>query len=190
MEMMVTIAMISIILIPLTRLQINVFAYNRFFQNTIAMQEEARKNLQKMSSEIRSSNVAANGAYPIGEAGENSLIFYRDADHDGVAERIRYFLDGEELKRGVIIPSGNPLAYNLSSEVITVTAHEVKNDSVPVFEYFDTGYDGTKPVLTQPVDPTDVRLIKVELFLGKGNENQAQTKLTTQISLRNLKDNL
>jgi len=125
-EIMVTIGIITIIFVPLIGLQVNVLSYNRFFQNTMSLQDEALRMTQKFSSEVRSATPAENGAYLIGEAKDNSFIFYRDINNDGVAERVRYFKEGSELKKGVIIPSGDPINYSLSNEKIIIVAHSVK----------------------------------------------------------------
>lgn len=191
MEIMVTIGIILIILIPLTRLQINVLQYGTFFQNTNALQDEARRALQKLTAEIRSMAVSGNGAYPIAESSQTTLSFYRDADQDGLAEKIRYYLEGMELKKGVIIPSGNPLTYQTINEKKTVVVHGVYNTAdEPIFQYYGHDYDGTSAAFNQPIDVTAVRLIKLNLLIGAGDNGQGRMTLTTQVSLRNIKDNL
>jgi type II secretory pathway component PulJ len=190
-EILVTVGIIALISIPLMRLQTNVLSYNSFFQNSISLQDEARKAMQNFSSEVRSAVPAENGAYLIGEAKDNSFIFYRDINRDGIVERVRYFKDGEELKKGVIIPSGSPPIYSLLDEKITVVAHSVKNSSTePVFSYFDRNYDGQTISLTQPVESTSVRLVKINIMLGKGDTTQGNITLSTQVSMRNVKDNI
>lgn len=190
-EIMVTIGVITIILVPLTRLQVNILSYNVFFQNTISLQDEARRALQNFSSEVRSAVPAENGSYLIGEAKDNSFIFYRDINHDGNAERIRYFKEGNELKKGVIIPLGNPPTYSLSNEKIISIAHNVKNsETEPVFSYFDRDYDGQTSPLVQPIESTLIRLVKLNVVLGEGNARQDKMNLSTQVSMRNVKDNI
>ncbi|MFA6992812.1 MAG: prepilin-type N-terminal cleavage/methylation domain-containing protein, partial [Candidatus Gracilibacteria bacterium] len=166
-EILVTLGVIVVISVPLTRLQVNILSYNGFFQNTMSLQDEARRTLQNFSSEARSAVPAENGAYLIGEAKENSFIFYRDINHNGIAERVRYFKEGNELKKGVIAPSGNPVSYPLADEKIITVAHNVKNSvSEPVFSYFDRNYDGQTSPLVQPVESTLVRLVKLNIVMG------------------------
>lgn len=191
MEIMVTMGIILVILIPLTRLQINVLQYGTFFQNTNALQDEARRALQKLTAELRSMAVSGTGAYPIAESAPTALSFYRDADQDGLTERIRYYLEGTDLKKGVIIPSGNPLTYQAVNEKKSVVVHGVYNFAdEPIFQYYDHDYDGTSAALGQPIDVTAVRLIKLNLLIGAGDKTQDRMTLTTQVSLRNIKDNL
>lgn len=190
-EILVTMGIITVISVPLMRLQVNILSFNGFFQNTISLQDEARRAVQNFSSEVRSAVPAENGAYLIGEAKDNSFIFYRDINHDRTAERVRYFKEGEELKKGVIIPSGNPINYSLSDEKIITVAHNVKNSDIdPVFTYFDRDYDGQSAPLIQPVESTLVRLVKLNVVLGAGNERQDKMNLSTQVTLRNVKDNI
>lgn len=104
---------------------------------------------------------------------------------------MRYYKEGEELKKGVIIPSGNPLSYSVSNEKIITVAHNVKNSGTePIFSYFDRNYDGQTAPLVQPVESTLVRLVKLTVVLGEGNARQDQMMLSTQASIRNVKDNI
>jgi len=190
-EILVTIGVIVAISVPLMRLQVNILSYNGFFQNTISLQDEARRAMQNFSSEVRSAVPAENGAYLIGEAKDDSFVFYRDINRDGVVERVRYFKQGSELKKGTITPSGNPLSYSLSNEKIITVAHSVRNSNTePVFYYFDRNYDGQTSPLVQPVESTLVRLVKLTVILGEGNVRQDSMILSTQVSIRNVKDNI
>jgi hypothetical protein len=191
MEIMVTIGVILIILIPLTRLQVNVFTYGRFFYNTNIIQDEARRTMQKFSSEVRSVTSSGTGAYAIESATNNSMIFFRDINQDGLAERIRYYLDGTDLKKGVIVPTGNPQTYLPANEKFSVVVHGIYNDvGTPIFQYYNRSYDGQTAALSQPLDITAIRLVKLTLLIGAGNSNQDRITLTTQVALRNVKDNL
>lgn len=190
-EIMVTITIILLILIPLTRLQTNIFSYGRYFYNSNIVQDEARRMMQKFSSEVRSMTESATGAYAIEAAGNNSLIFFRDLNQDGLVERVRYFLSGTDLKKGVTPPTGNPQTYLSGNEITSVVVHGIYNDnSTPLFLYFDHDYNGQTAALSQPVDVTAIRLIKMNILIGSGNANQERITLTTQVSLRNIKDNL
>ncbi|MDO8511814.1 MAG: hypothetical protein Q7S57_00940 [bacterium] len=190
-EIMVTIGVILIILIPLTRLQVNILTYGRFFYNTNIIQDEARRMMQKFSAEVRSMTQSGTGAYSIESAMNNSLVFFRDINQDGLVERIRYYLDGVDLKKGVIIPTGNPQTYLTANEKISVVVHGIYNDvGTPIFQYYSRSYDGQTSALSQPLDITAIRLIKITLLIGTGNSNQDRITLTTQVTLRNIKDNL
>ena len=112
-----------------------------------------------------------------------SFTFYSDIDNDSLKEKIRYYLSGAILKKGVIKPNGNPLQYNPANEITKEIVHDVTNGGMAVFNYYDKYYDGTTAPLSQPVNVLDVRLVKITLMT-------ASQTFTTQVSIRNLKDNL
>jgi hypothetical protein len=95
------------------------------------------------------------------------------------------------LKKGVTTPSGSPLSYS-SAEVTTTVVHSVRNaTSTPIFEYFDSSYDGTSAPLSSPVAISVVRLIRVTIVVDTDPNRPFRAKtVTTQVSLRNIKDNL
>ncbi|MEK9201667.1 MAG: hypothetical protein AAB944_01715, partial [Patescibacteria group bacterium] len=111
--------------------------------------------------------------------------------NDGLQERVRYFLSGTDLRKGVIKPSGNPLQYNPASETFSTLARDVRNGGQNLFDYYDANYDGTTAALTQPVSVSVVRLVKVTVIID-ADINRAPSPKTfmTQVSFRNLKDNL
>lgn len=163
---------------------------NLVIQGTLVGQLETNRAFKAMSAEMRAASSSSLGAYPLAEVTATSFTLYSDPDKDGIKDRLRYFLDNGSLKRGVITPSGNPLVYNPASESVTVVVRDVANGATPIFSYFDTTYDGTGQPLAQPVDVTAVRLVKISLIIDKnGSRSPSATTLTTQISLRNLKDN-
>lgn len=153
-------------------------------------QHEVNRTFKGLTSEARTASVSSLGAYPIAEAADTNFTFFSDVDGDGLKERVRYFLDGATLKRGLLVPSGEPLTYNPANEVVQDAVKDVANGATPIFNYYDTSYDGTTPPLADPVDVTDVRLVKMTLVTDKnGDRAPAPTTFTTQISFRNLKDN-
>lgn len=169
----------------------NAFYYNSVFSGGLTAYDDARHVLQPMSSEIRSMSPSSLGSYPIEVAADNSFIFFTDINDDGLKERVRYFVQGTTLKKGVITPSGSPLQYNTANEVISELVHNLRNGTTPVFTYYDTNYNGTTSALTQPVDISYIRLIKVNMIVDVDpNRSPVPVTVTTQISVRNLKDNL
>ncbi len=189
-ETMLALTVVVIILVPLSRLEVKTYSLARFFQNTATLQDEARKTLQVLMAELRSAGPSEAGSYPIEEATDTTLVFFRDINNDGLTERIKYYVDDNQLKKDVVVPSGNPATYPLGNPVTTIVAHDVANGTQPVFSYFDNNYDGSTQPLAEPVDVTVIRLVKAEIIIGKGNGEQGQVILTTQVQLRNLKDNL
>jgi len=171
--------------------QKDIFSLNDIISGNMASQQEIRQAFKLMSSQVRSMSFSSIGSYPIGEASSYSLMFYDDVDNDGFKERLRYFLAGNIFKKGVLKPAGDPLSYNPASEVVVDLVHYVANGATPVFEYYDENYDGATQPLTMPDALLSVRLIKITLITDKDpTRNPGPLLMTTQVSIRNLKDNL
>ena len=169
----------------------NLFYYDSVFSGGLTSYDEARKVLQPIASEIRSASPSSLGAYPIEEANNTEFIFFTDTDNNGTKERIRYFLSGTTLERGVIVASGSPLQYLSANEVVTEIVHNVNNGATPIFSYYDSSYNGSSAALTQPLSIFAVRLVKITLVIDADpNRPPAPVTASTQVSIRNLKDNL
>jgi type II secretory pathway pseudopilin PulG len=155
-------------------------------------QGEIRNAFKLMSAGIRSASPSSLGAYPIVSAGTSSLSYYSDIDGDSLKEQVRYFLSGDTLKKGIIKPSGNPLTYNQANEKISPLLNNLTNTSTPIFKYYDSSYDGATDSLSYPINITDIRLIKITAMINQNPDKfpAAIMEFITQISIRNLKDNL
>lgn len=186
-EIVFTVAIFSLIALGISLFARNVWVYNSFLQNSLISNDYARETLKTITKEIRIASTASNGAYAINQASNTSFTFFSDVDSDGVKERVRYYLDNGTLKRGIIEPSGNPLAYTASETTKTLAKGVVNTD---VFAYYDRDYDGTTGALSSPVNIPLVRLIKITLSIDQDpNKAPTATNFSTQVSLRNLKDN-
>lgn len=190
-EVLMAVAILTLVGVTIYTFQEDVFSFNRILTNGLTAQDEARRALRIMSAEIRTASPSSIGAYPIAEATNSSFTFYSNIGNDALKERIRYFLDGTVLKRGVIRSTGDPLTYNAASEVLVELVHGITNGVTPVFTYYDSSYDGTTLPLGTPINIALVRLVKVTLSIDPDLfQPPGATTLTTQISIRNLKDNL
>lgn len=189
----VLVSMFIIILIGLVvySFQKDVFSLNRIISGSLTAQNEALRTLKSISAEIRAVSPSSIGDYAIAQTATSSFTFYSNTDSDSLKERVRYFIDGAILKKGVTKPSGSPLVYNLADEVISELIQYIVSSSTPTFSYYDTNYDGTTASLIEPFDISVVRLVKITIIIDKDpSAPPAPITLTTQISMRNLKDNL
>lgn len=153
-------------------------------------QDDGRKVVQLFVNELRSANYSSLGAYPIEKADEQELIFFSNIDNDNLRERIRYFLDGSDLKKGVTKLSGDPLVYATSSEQIIVVAQDVFNATSSVFYYYDENYTDGEPPLESPVSVTQIKVIKIVLDLeAEPNISPVPFHIETKVQIRNLKTN-
>jgi prepilin-type N-terminal cleavage/methylation domain-containing protein len=190
-EMLITLFILTLIGIALITFQIDLFSLNKFSNNNLIAQEDARRALKNISAEIRSLSPSSLGAYALVQTATSSFTFYNNIDSDSSVEKIRYFLAGSTLKKGITKPTGNPLTYNPTNEIIIALVHNIANATTSIFNYYDTNYDGQSDPLTEPVDTAQVRLIKINLIIDADPlKPPAPLYMTTQISSRNLKDNL
>lgn len=163
-------------------------------QNTnikkLIAQSNARYAFKMISQELRGAQYAETGTYPIEKAEQNQLIFYSDIDNDSRIERLRYFLENNELKRGKTEPEGQPPKYLATSEKITILVKDVQMSGEPVFKYFDGSYAGTETSMSYPINFGQVRLIYMNVVINPNPNRMPSLKVETEITLRNLKDNL
>ena len=190
-EVLVGIFIIILIGLAIYSFQKDIFSLNRTISGSLAAQDETRRALKSMSAEIRTASPSSLGAYALSQTATSSFTFYSNIDDDSFKERVRYFTDGSTLKKGVIKPSGTPLTYNPANEVISELAHDVADAATSIFSYYDANYDGTTQSLEEPIDIAAVRLVKITIVIDKDPQAPPEPiVLTTQISMRNLKDNL
>ncbi len=191
-ELLIGLFVLGLVALAAWTILIDAFSFNDLISLNLGVQEEARNALKMMTAEIRAASPSSGGAHPIAEATTTSLTFYSNIDNDALKERIRYFLDGEILKKGTIKPTGNPPAYNPADEKIKEVIHSVTNGvAIPVFEYYDANYDGATLPLNQPIDELAVRLVKVAVHIEPASRTSLDPLiLETQVSIRNVKDNL
>jgi len=91
---------------------------------------------------------------------------------------------GNELKRGVTEPVGNPATYPTDQEKISIITSSVRNDP-PIFKYFDK--DGNE-IINAPFRLTDTRLMKIYLIINiDPNRPPNEFQLESYVQLRNLK---
>ncbi len=190
-EVVISIAIFSLVMALVGIFARDIFFYDDVFSGGLTAYDEAKKVLQPVASEVRSASPSSLGSYPLETVGATTFIFFTDINNDGLKERIRYFLSGNILKRGVISPSGNPLQYSSNNEIVTEVVHSIVNDSIPIFTYYNSNYNGSTQALVQPVSVLDVRLVKITLVIDTNpNKPPGPVTITTQVSIRNLKDNL
>ncbi|MBT3539026.1 type II secretion system protein [Candidatus Parcubacteria bacterium] len=190
-EVIVVIGIFSIITFGANWLIVNSLRSNTVIWEQLATQSEGRKVLKQVVNEIRKAEESSVGSFPIVIAGDNELAVYANTDSDSLRERIRFWLDGTTLKRGIIKPSGNPLSYTQTESVVEI-AHDVKNieQGVPVFYYYDESYTGTEDALISPVSLTDIHVIRVQLELEKDpTKTPVPLHVESVLHIRNLKTN-
>lgn len=191
-ELLVALGIFSLVIVGATGFIIYGLRYNSIIWEQLATQNEGRVATKNFVDDIRRAEESSQGGYPIAEAGEYEIIFYANIDEDHAKERIHYWLENGTLKRGVVNPSGNPLSYPSSDDIVVELAHSVVNleKTVPIFSYFGEDYSGSQTALVQPVNVVDARVVKIQLELEKDpTETPIPLHVESLGQIRNLKMN-
>lgn len=190
-EIIFSVLILSFILGLVGAFQADVFNLNRVVQVGLMNQQEAKKIVRPFSNEIRGATDSALGGYPLEKTTSSEIVFFTDLDDDGLAEKVKYYVEDGNLTKSIIEPDPVTYQYDENNEKIIRVIHDVIDNNI--FYYFDSNYDGTASTtpLSEPVTPSEVRMIKIELGIDSDpNKPPATFWVTTQVSLRNLKDNL
>lgn len=127
--------------------------------------------VNSMVSDLRKIRQSDGGAYPILLGSDSELTVFLDIDSDGATEKVRYFLDGSDMKRGVSDPITDtaPVTYPDGDDSVSIIATRIVNtENQPVFYYYNENYPGDQvnnPLVT-PVSVGDVRLVKIHLLMN------------------------
>lgn len=155
-------------------------------------QDEAVQNARKVTNslikEIREAAQSDGGDYLLDAVEPQNFSFYSNINSDGNTEKVRYFIDNNVLKKGLIEPAGDPLEYLPSDETISEIAQYVNNQTEPMFTYYDVDYN----LIADPsANKQDIRLVKIFLKINVTPERAPNDYvIQMDIQIRNLKDNL
>ncbi len=187
-EMLVVLAIFIFLVVTVSDFVVRGLKSTTFGYEQDEAVKNARKSLDPMMKEIREAAPAVNGAYMIGTTSTSSLIFYANVDAATNTERIRYYLSGNKIYRGVIWATGTPLSYPAAAEKTAALINYVNNRGLPIFTYFDTNNNlmGSSTASTSAI-----RMIHLSLYINVTPAiAPADYPLEMDIQIRNLKDNL
>lgn len=190
-ELIISMAIVAAVMVVITVFQKDIFTYNTNLSNIVLGQQEGKQAAKTMEKEIRMSALSETGAYPIAEASTSAITFFSDVNSDGTMDQVRYYLSSTTLKRDVIKPTGSPLTYIAGNASTSILVYNVVNaSSTPIFLYYDGTYAGTTTALTQPVNISVIRLVKITLVVDADSKRSPNpTTISEQVSVRSLKDN-
>lgn len=192
-ELMVAIFIMLIAMEGFTILFLRSWKTNGFILETGLASAAASRAVNTAVSELRKVRQGDNGDYPL-EAGDDfDLVAYIDIDGDGVTERVHYFLESGQFKRGVREPSATqPVTYASGDGTVTVLASDIANEiGEPVFSYYNEDYPGdtVNNPLGTPIAVRDARLAKVRLVINIDPNNAPDdTNIESFVEFRNLND--
>lgn len=191
MEMLIVIAILLVLTPALFSLLVDAFELNATTSGMLAAQDDMLRIMREFAGEARTAQPSNLGTYALEETGTSTFVFFADTDNDGLRERIRYEQVGDTLVRGSTVPTGSPLVYDTDTETVTALATGVQNDATTsLFLYFDASYAGSGSELAEPVTIGVVRSVRMQALLDTDTVNPpGAALLTTQATMRNLKDN-
>jgi hypothetical protein len=188
-EVLISIGISLLVIVGVVSLFLTSWKYNEIVWEQLKTQNEGRKVTRDFVNELRIASVSSIGAYPIEAASSTAIIFYGNIDTDSLVEKIRYFLSGRTLKKGVTKPTGSPLTYNSANEVVVDVAHDLVTSTV-LFSYFGSNYSGVESALSSPVNVTQIRMVRISLTLEEDpNASPVPFYIESKAMVRNLKDN-
>ena len=164
---------------------------NTFVQSSLLAESEARSAMKTIIAEIRSATAGNDGSYALALASTTAVTFYSDLDRDGDREKVRYFVENGELKKGVTQFVGSPGSYVPANEKITITVRNLTNATSGVFSFYGDDYDGasSSPALVFPVDPIDVRVAGITIGIDDNPEKPPAPMLfQSRVMIRNIKN--
>lgn len=192
-ETIVAIFAFAIIVLGMISLFSQVFIGSQKQGGILADADTARKTAFGIINELRNAQIGQNGAYALETADNQQIVYYSNADRDSSIERVRYYLQNQNLYRGVVEYNGS--GYPTTTEISRIVQRNVANSSTtPLFYYYGGEYVGssTQTSLTQPVTITSVKYVRLNLqiFNKAGITNNNFYTITAGGAIRNLKTNL
>ncbi|MEK7644145.1 MAG: type II secretion system protein [Patescibacteria group bacterium] len=168
-EMVVVLAIFSLLSLAIAWILINSLRSNTTAWDQLQAENDAGKTLKDIVNEARRAESSDIGAYALSTTTAYELAFYANIDNDSFKELVRFKLVGTDLTKGITKPSGNPLDYLPATESVTTIARDVVNigRGDPLFYYYDKNYNGTQAALTEPINITEVRMVKVRIEIDR-----------------------
>ena len=188
-EMLVAIFIFSILIAGVAGFINTIFKSNKEEMSELDRINQATLLTADFVNELRNASIGNNGGYPLSQVSGSNIIFYSSFGATSPAvKRIRYYLSGGTLYKGVVVPTGNPLTYNLASEVVMPVQFNLTNNvSNPVFYYYDGDYDSNAAPLIEPININQAKFIEINLvILGTAGAHT----ISSGVAVRNLKTNL
>jgi type II secretory pathway pseudopilin PulG len=193
-EVVVVMAIFIIVIFGLSVMLNKIFVNSNQEMMSMNNIDQSRMVSSTFVNEIRNAIMGNDGSYALNYVGDSQIIFYSNFRNNNsfIVNRIRYFIDDNNLYKGVVTPTGSPLTYNLASEKVKLIQSDLKNEDVPLFFYYDGEYDGLGDHILQPVNINQVRFIKINLIvLNQTTQNSNSVfNVSAGATIRSVKDNL
>ncbi|MEK7612209.1 MAG: prepilin-type N-terminal cleavage/methylation domain-containing protein [Patescibacteria group bacterium] len=192
-EFLITFAVILAVGGGIVVFQRDLFVFNSYIGKSLSIGRDAERVVRDIVREVRSASQSSIGAYPIEIAKDNEFIFFANIDKGAERERIHYYLSGDELKRSIIYPTGQPLTYSTTTgaqESVRTVLRNIISTTTPIFTYYNNTYAGTTTPLTQPVPVLNIRVVGIMITVDEVlNQLPPPLSFSSKVTIRNLRDN-
>ncbi len=176
-EMIVTIAIVSIVMIGSSIFFVRMWRLHGFTIETAIASMTAQRGVSEAVESIRRARTAQDGSLPIAVAEEHHFAFYEDVDYDGKVERVRYFVENGRFRRGVtkpVIASNGVVTYPAADDTVRDVANYIVNETanMPTFTYYGAddkafAYDDLATSRLPANAPLGmIRMVKVLLYVN------------------------
>lgn len=184
-EVVIVVGITSIVLGIITGSVLSFYKSNTNTLEQAIQVDSARKGVEYLVRDLREAGFADDGSFPIIQNSSTSISFYSDVDRDFSVEKIRYFLEGTTLKKGVTNAVGSPPLYT-GTEQVTAVSEYIRNieQGIPVFRY----YTATSTEITSGANPTNISFVTLDLVVNVDvNRLPGQFTLHSSATIRNLR---
>lgn len=192
-ELLIAIAITSIIGLGLVSLQYILSQNQIAITKNYKSSEDVNYAVTMFTKELRRASPGENGSYLLSTAGDQNIAFYSDSDLDNQAEKIQYHLEGTNLIKTTIQPTGFPVSYPNDQVVNTIISSIIRNGSQPIFYYYNEDYPGDTQnnPLSQNKRLSDTKTVKIYLRANtNANDSEKDYIIDSLVNIRMLKDNL
>jgi len=185
-ETVVTVALTSLVMLALTSIIQYFYRTNMYALEQSRAVNSARTSVEHAMADLREASYGTDGSYPLLSAATSSVVFHADVDTDSAVEKVRYYLSGATLYRGITKAAGSPPSYAGQPETTTLVVDNMRNGtSTPLFSYY--GADGS--LLDYPLSVAAVTSVHMDAATDV-NPNRAPEvyQLSGNATLRNVRN--
>lgn len=183
-ETIVVVGLTAFVMVVLGQLIRYFYVTNTYVLEQTKAVDSARRSIENAMSNLREASYGADGSYPVASAATSSITFYADIAGDSAVEKVRYYLAGTTLYRGVTEPANNPPSYVGQPEATTLVVDNIRNGATtPLFRYFDA--DGNE--LSDPINVSEIASVQTTVLTDVNPERAPNVyTLSGSATLRNI----
>ncbi len=185
-ETLVVVAILGTVGIALSSMIAFFYRSNAYLLEQTSAVDSANRGLNFVYKDVREASYGEDGSYPIVSASTSTITFFSEVDGDGSVEKVRLYMLGTTLMRGVTNAGGNPPVYTNQPEITnTISTWVVNATTTPLFRYYNSA--GTE--LLGTIDSAEVRSVRVRIDVDL-NPTRAPNVISLErtATLRNLRN--